>query len=255
MSANATLAVTDPVPTPGATWCTHLAPLFGPPWKTYVGPVPKGYWATARLDSGTGAGVLGLGAKPHPPTEPLTIGWFWAGWTRQVSVIWPTVFVVDVHCDGVTFNGSGTWVPRCFLTLRKVGGRPEDIFIGDAVLSPGRSVQVTVIAPGSTNLADPVLYDLEIAFNVRASYKGATNPQGELRATIQKVKSCIAFPTAAEGASELAAEVSARQETEGGGLDAKELASALAELASKAKVFEIESDQAALTGGLVSLEV
>ncbi len=252
MSTNATLAATEQTDAPISTSHTHLAPPFGPPWMKYVSPDPIGYWCSVQLDSGTGAGVIRLGADPHPPTAALAIGWCWGGWKRRISVQIQTAFTVVVRCDRVIFNGEGTFVPRCFLTLRPVAGGPD--ILNSVVLYRGQTSYVTVVAPWSPVLPAPYDYELQVAFNVRASYSGAKNPQGEVRATIQSVVSYYAFPIAAEGASELdAATPASGSETENGVLDRHELARALADLERNAKQFEIESERAALAAGLETL--
>lgn len=226
MSTNATPAAAEPMPAPVPTFHTELAPPFGSGWSTYVAPVPKGYLASARLDSVGGTGTLELNAKPHPPDAPLTIGWYWAGWKRRVSVQLATAFIVDVTClDIRRGNLSGTWVPRCFVTLRPVAGGAD--IVNSVVLERGQSAYVVIVAPQSPNLPASVQYDLMVAFNIRASYSGAKNPQGTLVAKIDHVRSVFAFPTLAAGAPEF---------------EPQELAAALADLERDAEVAAIASD-------------
>jgi hypothetical protein len=229
-TATAAATAAEQIPTPVPTLRTHLAPPFGAGWTRVIAPVPKGYTASATLYDNDGRGELTLNAKPHPPDAKTTIGWYWAGWQRRVSVQLATVFIVEITDVDVDFRGGGVWKPRCFVTLRPVGGG-EDLY-DEVLLGEGGDAFVAVCAPQSPILPASVQYDLKVNFNVRAVYSGDQNPRGTLRARIRSVRKVFAFPTLAEGAAE---------RTAGGddALDPKELGAALADLDRNAEVSEI----------------
>lgn len=228
MSTNTTLVAAEPAAALIPTYCTRLAPPFETEWSLFPGPLPIGFTGNSQLDPTRGWGELVLDAKPHPPDSPLVIGWYWRGWRRRVSVLWPTAFVASVFCDDVKVSGGGTWVPRCFLTLKPVGG--NSTIESSGVLAKGHSTLVTVVAPPSSTPWAPIAYELSVAFNVRSSYSASANPKGKVQATLKSLESCFLFPTAAEGAPELAATArSFHPESIDGALDRQELAAALAE--------------------------
>lgn len=233
MSTNTTATTAtaaERIPAPVPTLRTDLAPPFGTGWSRVIAPVPKGYTASATLNDNDGSGVLTLNAKPHPPDAKTTIGWYWAGWQRRVSVQLATVFHVEITEVDVEFRGGGVWKPRCFVTLRPVGGVGEEHY-GEVLLGEGGDPFVAVVVPQSPILPASVQYDLKVNFNVRAVYSGDQNPRGTLRARIRSVHSHFNFPTLAEGASETAGGDDA--------LDPKELGAALADLDRNAEVSEI----------------
>ena len=149
-----------------------------------------------------------------------------------------TAFVAKVFCHDVDFEGGGTWVPRCFMTLKQVGGGIN--IENSAVLAQGHESTVVLTAPQSPWLPAAVVYDLTVTFNVRSSYSGTKNPKGSVDATITSLDSYFAFPTAAEGAPELAAAPARAAEGENGALDRNELARALADLERNAKFERVQ---------------
>ena len=225
-TADATATAEHPIP----TLRTDLAPPFGTGWSRVIAPVPKGYTASATLYDNDGRGELTLNAKSHPPDAPTTIGWYWAGWQRRVSVQLATVFIVEIADVDIDFRGGGVFRARCFITLRPAGGGPE--IYNEVLLTEGANAYVAVVAPQSPILPAPVQYDLKVNFNVRAVYSGDQNPRGTLRARIKSVHSVFAFPTLAEGAAETTA-------AGDDALDLQELGAAFADLDRNAEVSEI----------------
>ncbi|MCB1035371.1 MAG: hypothetical protein KDD47_16220 [Acidobacteria bacterium] len=235
MTATATPTLETPeTTTQNALQDPHLAPPFGSTWSLFSSRVPDGFWGVSRLDPGRGTAVLQLGAEPTVPNLPTTIGWYWLGAKRRLSVTFPTLFVVTLRCDDVVFQGGGTFVPRAFLTLTRVGGQRIE---QSAVLAAGRTAVLVAATSGSGT------YDLTVELNARAVYSGSQRPYGEVRATFLSVDALSSF-----GASEAREKAAAT-----GDLDAEELARALAERQEGALVHTFDSDREALTAGLVTL--
>jgi hypothetical protein len=243
---------------PSSFFHTHLAPPFSTPWSVFRSPVPRGFWGSIQMDSGSGEVVMRFGANPHSAGAPLTIGWLWCGWKRRMHVQLATFFRSEVLCHRVTASGGGVWVPRTSITLTRVDN--GQVYDHRERLFGGAQTAVGVVVPQSNNLPAFIAYDLVVGFNVRVAFKGAETPTGELRARIDDVWSRLAIPLSPEGAESSAGEQvaalrgGARSEPADGDLDPQELLRELARLEREMVSYDTGSDREALAAGLVAFD-
>lgn len=171
-------AATDP--TTANSFSSRLAPPFDPNlgWTAFKGPEPPGYFRSVMLDSYRGSQWVEMGAKPHPPNAPLTIGWCWWGWRRQIFA-YPGYLSVSVHAQNVMVNhNGGNWVPWCTIGIQK---QNEPIISSEQKLFHQTTSTARVRVPSYG------VYELTVGGFVRAVYKGSAMPYGKLDATVQGV--------------------------------------------------------------------
>ncbi|RMH20835.1 MAG: hypothetical protein D6696_07230 [Acidobacteria bacterium] len=158
---------------------SRLGPPFFSPWQVYGGPKPRGFFCNHRLDSYRGTMWAEMGAEPHPPNAPLTIGWCWFGWKRNLYLPYAGTFTVFVRPDRIAVNhNGGNWVPKCSISLRQ-GSNLVDEDVQNLIA--GRTCVARVRAPRGG------LYELSVGGSIRAVYRGSASPYGAFDATVLAV--------------------------------------------------------------------